>query len=276
MHKVAFVVVAATLILAGLGGWYVSKAQPRTDSADREYYYRQVVGQPYPEDRALPAISLQGDFSSLPISILMKKALNQAIANIGGPTDLVRAIDGLSGQKYRTFINNLVKYHPDPRYLEIGSYTGSTATAAISGNVVKVTCIDNWSELGGPKATFFANIEAARSPGLDFRFIESDFGGVDYASLGRFNIYLFDGPHEEQDQYDGIMIVRPALDQPFVLIVDDWNYSQVRIGTLRAIRDAGYSLVSSVEIRTTHDGSHPSVYGKNSDWHNGYFIAVVK
>ena len=225
---------------------------------------------------ALPAISLRGDFSSLPESVLMKKALDQAIANIGGPSDFVRAIDGMSGQKYRTFINNLVKDHPDPRYLEIGTYTGSTATAAISGNAVKALCIDDWSEFGGPKETFFANIEAVRSPAVDFRFIESDFRRVDYASLGRFNIYLFDGPHEEQDQYDGIMIARPTLDKPFVLIVDDWNWSQVRIGTLRAIRDADYSLVSSVEIRTTHDGSHPIVSGKNSDWHNGYFIAVVK
>jgi hypothetical protein len=174
----------------------------------RENSYRQVVGQPYPEGRALPAISLRGDFSSLPVSVLMKKALDQTIANIGGPADFVRAIDGMAGQKYRTFINNLVKDHPDPRYLEIGSYTGSTATAAISGNAVKALCIDNWSEFGGPKETFFANIEAVRSPTVDFRFIQSDFRRVDYASLGRFNIYLFDGPHDEQDQYDGIMIAR--------------------------------------------------------------------
>jgi hypothetical protein len=25
--------------------------------------------------------------------------------------------------------------------------------------------------------------------------------------IGNFNVYLFDGPHEERDQYDGIMVV---------------------------------------------------------------------
>ena len=68
----------------------------------------------------MPAIAR--DFLFLPVSVLVRKALNQAIANIGGPADFVRAIDGMSGQKYRTFINNLVKDHPDPRYLEIGSW----------------------------------------------------------------------------------------------------------------------------------------------------------
>ena len=87
---------------------------------------------------------------------------------------------------------------------------GSTATAALSGNTVKALCIDNWSEFGGPKAAFFANIEAVRSAAVDFRFIESDFRCVDYTSLGHFNIYMFDGPHEEKDQYDGVMIARPA------------------------------------------------------------------
>jgi hypothetical protein len=111
---------------------------------------------------------------------------------------------------------------------------------------------------------------------VDFNFIEKDFRSVDYTSLGHFNIYLFDGPHEELDQYDGIMVARPALDKSLVLIVDDWNGRQVRLGIFRAIRDSGYSISSSIEIRTTQDNTHPPVHGKNSDWHNGYFIAVLK
>jgi hypothetical protein len=182
----------------------------------------------------------------------------------------------MSGQKYRTFINNLVGSHPDARYLEIGSWTGSTATAALYGNSVRAVCIDNWSQFGGPKATFVANIERVLSPTIDFQFIEKDFRSIDYTLIGNFNVYLFDGPHEERDQYDGIMVVRPALDKSFILIVDDWNSRQVRLGTFRAIRDAGYSISSSVEIRTTQDNTHPPVSGKNSDWHNGYFIAVLK
>jgi hypothetical protein len=115
----------------------------------------------------------------------------------------------------------------------------------------------------------------SQSPAVDFRFIENDFRRLDYTSLGHFNIFLFDGPHEESDQYDGIMVARPALEKSFVLIVDDWNWRQVRLGTFRAIRDAGYSIASSIEIRTTQDNKHAAVHGMHSDWHNGYFIAVL-
>ena len=50
-------------------------------------------------------------------------------------------------------------------------------------------------------------------------------------------------PTKKSDQYDGIMIARPALEQSFTLIVDDWNWRQVRLGTFRAIRDGGYTMV---------------------------------
>jgi hypothetical protein len=243
----------------------------------REHFYRWMLGQTRFHCHTLPCISLRGDFSTFPASILLKQSLDRAVANIGGPPDFVRAIDGMSGQKYRTFISNFVGSHPDARYLEIGSWQGSTAAAALYGNSVKALCIDNWSQFGGPKLAFLANVERVRSlsPAVDFRFIESDFRRVDYTSLGRFNIFLFDGPHEERDQYDGIMVARPALEKTFVLIVDDWNWRQVRVGAFRAVRDAGYSIASSIEIRTTQDNSQPPVNGKNSDWHNGYFIAVL-
>jgi hypothetical protein len=181
----------------------------------------------------------------------------------------------MSGQKYRTFINNLVGAHPDPRYLEIGSWLGSTATAALCGNAAAALCIDNWSEFGGPRDRFFANIAVIRSPAIDFRFIEKDFRRVDFTAIGRFNIFLFDGPHREADHYDGLMLARPALEHPFVLIVDDWNAHEVRPGVLRALHDAGYTVSCAVEIRTTNDDSYPAVTGKESDWHNGYFVAVI-
>lgn len=247
----------------------------RCDAFAREPFYRWALGQRHQECHSLPCISVRGDFSALPESVLVKQSLDRALANIGGPPDFIRAIDGMSGKKYRTFINNLVGLTSDARYLEVGSWGGSTATAALYGNSVKALCTDNWSEFGGPKATFFANIERVRSSAVDFQFIEMDFRRIDYTSLGHFNIFLFDGPHEELDQYDGIMVARPALNKSFVLIVDDWNWRQVRLGTFRAIRDAEYSIASSIEIRTTHDNSHALVHGKNSDWHSGYFIAVL-
>ena len=71
------------------------------------------------------------------------------------------------------------------------------------------------------------------------------------------------------------MIADEALDDEYVLIVDDFNWSKVRKGTFDGIRDLGHKVISSIEIRTTEDDSHPQLSGKNSNCHNGYFIAVI-
>ena len=182
----------------------------------------------------------------------------------------------MSGQTYRTLINQLVGQIKDARYLEIGSWRGSTATAAVYNNDVRALCIDNWSQFGGPKEDFLLNIDRVRSTRTIVDYLEMDFRIVEYNDLGKYNIFLFDGPHEEQDQYDGIVITKQALETRFVLIVDDWNWKKVRLGTFRGILDSDYSVLSSVEVRTTQNNSFPKISGTNSDWHNGYFIAVIE
>lgn len=240
----------------------------------REAWLRRRLGIAAGACDATPCISRQGDFSGGE-GALIAQAFGRALQGEGRLPDAIRAIDGMSGQRYRSFINELVALHPEPRYLEIGSWMGSTATAAIYGNRVKATCIDNWSLFGGPKAEFLANIEKARGEGADFTFLEDDFRRVDYSAIGAFNIYLFDGPHEEDDQYDGVILAQPALEKRFILIVDDWNWRQVRIGTFRALADLGCKASCSIEIRTSTDNAHARHAGRESDWHNGYFIAAI-
>jgi hypothetical protein len=185
-------------------------------------------------------------------------------------------LQGMSGRKYRRFINRLVNATPDAAYLEIGSWTGSTACAAMAGNSVRVICIDNWSQFDGPKAEFEKNVASVVSNQTDFRFIESDFRSVDYCDLGTFNIYLFDGPHEYQDQYDGVVIAQPALAEVYVLIVDDWNWPSVRRGTQDALKALGTEVLYSIEIRTTQTDCRPMQCSQKTDWHNGYFLAACK
>ena len=143
------------------------------------------------------------------------------------------------GRKYRGLINTLVEGMPKPRYLEVGSWAGSTACSAISGNRMTACCIDNWSEFNGPKDTFQRHINRVVTPAVNFRFIRADFRSVDYAALGKFNIYCFDGPHSERDHIDGVSIAQPALDDEYLLIIDDWNWKQVRDGTHESAGIAG-------------------------------------
>jgi hypothetical protein len=188
-------------------------------------------------------------------------------------------MEGLSGRRYRAFINNLIGALPGPRYLEIGTWAGSTLCSAITGNVVQAVAIDNWSLFGGPFGRFFTSLAAFKG-NANVSFVERDFRQIDYASLrgvfGPFNVYLFDGPHEYQDQYDGLTYVQPALDGCYVQIVDDWNWPDVRAGTAKAIEDLGLRTEFRTEIRTTSNDEHaPLPFGESSDWHNGYCISVL-
>lgn len=190
-------------------------------------------------------------------------------------------MQGMSGKKYRRMINNIVKRVPNARYLEVGSWAGSTVCAATYENNVTALCIDNWSEFnpqGDIRHKFESNTARVCSNQTRINVIEQDFNTVDYSSIGLYNVYLFDGPHAKIDQYKGVVIAQPALEDEYILIVDDWNRSEVREGTLEALFSLSCEVPFSMEIRTTLDNTDPPFEHcyETSDWHNGYLFAVVK
>lgn len=220
------------------------------------------------------SITLTGEWNTPEAEILSTAWLDALAMNHKLP-DWIRYMDGMSGKKYRYFINNLVAATPDARYLEIGSHAGSTACSALYGNKLRATCIDNWSEFGGPKDQFMSNIDQVLTDDIDFQFIEKDFRAVDYGSIGKYNIYMFDGPHLQQDQYDGIDLVKDALDDLYVLIVDDYNWSIIRNGTEAALDHVGHKVIAQIEVLTYIGDGHPVISHQYSDWHDGYLIALV-
>ena len=224
------------------------------------------------------SIKLFGDVDASPMGRALQDAFFDALALKTELPEWCLRTRGMSGRKYRMLINSLVGRIEQPRYLEIGSWAGSTAAAAMYGHALKAVCIDNWSEFGGPKDVFEQVTNQARASGrVEFGFLESDFRQVNYGAIGDYNIYLFDGPHLYQDQYDGVSLVQPALTPEHILVVDDWNFRQVRDGTRHALAALEATCLFALEIRTTQDDSHAQLAsGENSDWHNGYFIGVMR
>ena len=233
------------------------------------------------------SILLKGDFDKDAYSKNIKSAFNMALAINTKIPNWIKLLPGMTGKKYRYFVNNLLSLIEDPRYLEIGSWSGSSVCAAMFNNKLKCTCVDDWSQfedtdnipyqkplnIKNPKKEFETNTAKVLSSDIDFKFIESDYRKIDYKKLGKFNTYFFDGPHEEIDQYDAIILAQPALDDNFILIVDDWNYPEVRNGTNRAIEKLNLYINSKIEIKTTQHDKDPQLLKFHfSDWHNGYFI----
>ena len=52
--------------------------------------------------------------------------------------DFILNLSGLSGRKFRSMLNNLIEKFDSPRYLEVGSWHGSTACSVCYQNKVKL------------------------------------------------------------------------------------------------------------------------------------------
>jgi hypothetical protein len=99
------------------------------------------------------SIRMTGDFESSAYGTLLRYSLMRALAMDTSLPEWIAKMSGMSGKKYRYFINTLVAALGNARYLEIGTWTGSTACSAMSGNRLTALCVDNWSLFGGPKKT---------------------------------------------------------------------------------------------------------------------------
>ena len=68
---------------------------------------------------------------------LIEKSFRNAESNISKITNDIITMDGMSGTKTRHFYNNLLNTN-DARYLEIGTYKGSSVCSAMCGNKAKI------------------------------------------------------------------------------------------------------------------------------------------
>lgn len=186
----------------------------------------------------------------------------------------ILAIEGMSGAKTRHFYNNLLNFE-DSRYLEIGTWKGSSVCAAMFNNKSKVVCMDNWSEFGGPKEDFLQNFNKFKGEN-DALFYEADCFSINPLYLNKFNIYLFDGNHEEDSHFKALSHFLPCLDDIFIFIVDDWNWENVRNGTRNAIEKNNLTVLYEKEVRLTFDNSHTPYEIAGDTWWNGIFICILK
>ena len=190
------------------------------------------------------------------------------------PTEVFQ-MEGFSGKMTRMFYNHLLSYE-DARYLEIGTFKGSSTCAALHKNVnAKATCIDNWSQFNGPKDEFIANIKAFTNVD-NITVIEQDCWTVDAAKLPKHNFYLYDGDHTFEAQYRAITHFVDAMDDCFVLVVDDWNWKEVQDGTMKGILDCNLELVYKKEILSNPHGQHVLQTLGVEQWWNGMLVAVLK
>lgn len=158
-------------------------------------------------------------------------------------------VRGMSGSKTRMLYNAMCE-PPGTRYLEIGCWAGSTFVSALHGNPgTHGTVIDDWSEFGGPCDEFFKNVRTWLPATADIKVLEGDY--LDLAPAlepGKFNVYLYDGPHSEESHADAVTKLYHALAKPCVFMVDDWAFESVRKGTKRGLDEVGATIAHVSEV----------------------------
>ena len=160
--------------------------------------------------------------------------------------DEILAIEGYSSPSVRRLLNNLCDFD-GCRYVEVGTWQGATALSASYLNRGSFKAIDNFSEFGGPRETCLRNRERWRGQ-CQFELIDTDVWSYDIGSLGPVNVYFYDGAHTEEDQYKALTRFDGVLTEPFIVVVDDWNWKQVRAGTRRAFVELRYRPLGHLEL----------------------------
>ena len=188
--------------------------------------------------------------------------------------DYIINMDGMSGLKTRHFYNNMLNFD-DARYLEIGTWKGSSVCSAMCNNNATVVCIDNWSEFGSPKDEFLVNFNKFIGNN-NATYIENDCFKIDVSILPKFNIFMYDGNHSYESHYNSLKHFYNCLDDTFIYIVDDWNNEIIRNSTQNSIKDLNLIILYEKEIRLTMDNSHTPQPEARNTWWNGTYISILQ
>jgi len=205
-------------------------------------------------------------------------------------------VEGMSSMKGRHMLNNLLglKVWRDhaavrTRYLEVGSWRGSTLCAATFSNDVEAVAIENFAQFNDLsfgrdrrpiRESLMSNLQISRAfskPQFDVSVIDRDCFTVDARQLGTpFDVYLYDGEHTYDAQYKAFTHFAPALADTFIAVVDDYRNlpeDGVHQATQQAFKDLGWKVEKEWFLWDACDGTD---MGRQKDgWWNGVYVAVV-
>jgi hypothetical protein len=204
----------------------------------------------------------------------VKEALISVKSGIRKLPQEIHDYTGYTGTYTREFYNAICSIK-DCSYLEIGTWYGSSSISALYGNTVRATFIDNWSEFEGNTNILINALEKYKGEST-YTLIESDCWKVDVNTLPKYDVYLYDGCHTYNDQYNAIVKYYPCLKDTSIVLIDDWNWDFVPQGTLDGLRDVGATILFSEEIIVPKSelDDMPNHIGKNT-WWNGIGIFVI-
>ncbi len=144
-------------------------------------------------------------------------------------------------------------------FLNVGVWFGFTFFSGIVGNENKFCVgVDNFSQFGGPRDCFLKTFQ--RFSGPLHHFYDMDYS--DYLKnihTGSIGFYIYDGPHDYENQLKGLRLAEPFFSSNCIVLVDDTNWVEPREATYDFISSSQNKYEILLDIQTVQN-CHPTYW----------------
>lgn len=180
------------------------------------------------------------------------------------------AVPGMTSLHIRHFLNALCS-EETCSYLEVGCLGGATLIAASYRNEGRFIGVDDFSEAWGTDMRDALNGHLHRFKAeCSVEFVEKDCWEFAARSCSKsIEVMFYDGAHTYADHLRVCTQLFQMLKDLAIVVVDDWNESDVRDGTRDGLALSGFKVRREWELTTDRNGDSRS-------WWNGIFVAVLE
>jgi len=186
-------------------------------------------------------------------------------------------IPGLTSTRVQSLINAIA--NKSKKYLEVGSYQGATAAAALKGNSIEAYFVDNWSNVpqslrtdwDTPKSNSLEEFKDNIRPYIGnnkIKICNSDMFKVNLTDIKDIDFFFYDGPHDLQNTQNIVKYYSEVFAKNTIMIFDDANWTQVVQGSHKGIIESGLKILYSKKILNSSES--------DKDWWNGLYILVTE
>lgn len=185
----------------------------------------------------------------------------------------------LGSLKIRALLNNLGELAT--HICDIGCHKSGSMTSMLYGNnnIKSATAIDSWAsdETNEDKAypQFIANTQKFKPVTTELNVIVGDCWEVSLDLIpNKIDLYSYDAGHSYSDQKNALIYYKDTMTDEFIYVCDDWDYGDVKKGTIDGITEGGYDILFQQELINppgTYENDH-----LNDHWWRSYYVALLK
>lgn len=210
---------------------------------------------------------------------LIKDCIERAKNHQSKMDEVAWSCPALSSLWIRHLMNNLGSI--STRYMECGVHVSGLFSSAIRNNhnLISATANDSFEsdETGDIKyePQFYANMQKCISPNTAFKMLKGDtFSFMPSEVLGPIDLYLYDAHHSYEAERQAVTHFLPAMADMFIMCKDDWQYGDVKRGTMDGLADSGCEILFQQELLNEepyHEEEH-----RNMEWWRGFMVYLIR